>query len=108
MCPAATVATLGEVEGQVGEVLRTRPVSLCFQDATNEAMQASPPHRGDLDRETLAHFIVAEGKGVLWIRSKKPHPYSCQQRLFCSLGVLTEHLGEEGDIEGASNERSGA
>ena len=43
VCSACTVATLGEVEGQIGEVLRTSPVSLGLQDATNEAMQAPPP-----------------------------------------------------------------
>src|SRR5690348_558386 len=48
VCPASTVTTLGKVEGQIGEVLRTSLVSLSFQNPANEAMQATSPHGGDL------------------------------------------------------------
>ena len=108
MCSACTVATLGEVEGQIGEVLRTSPVSLGLQDATNEAMQAPPPGGGDLSIEAFASFIVAEGEGAWRILPNESCSYRCQQRLFDGFGILTKCLSEKGCLEGAPDQSCGA
>src|SRR5689334_17087652 len=106
VCSSSTVTTLGEVEGQIGEVLRTSLVGLSFQNPANKAMQATSSHGGDLGREALAHFIVAEGKSALRILTNEPRSYCCQQRLLDGFCFLTGHLCEEGHIEGAPDQCS--
>ncbi len=89
-------------------MLRTSLVGLSFQDAPNEAMQASPSRGGDLSIEAFAPFIVAEGESAWRILPNESCPYRCQQRLLDGLGLLTGHLGEEAHLEGASDQCSGA
>ena len=103
-----TVTALSEVEGQIGEALRTSLVSLSFQNATNEAMQAPSARGCDLSIEAFASFIVAEGEGAWRILPNEPCPYRGPQRLLDGLGFLTGHLGEEAYLEGASDQCSGA
>src|SRR5215471_8384820 len=59
---ACPIPTAREVEGQISEMLRTLLVSLCFQDATDEAMQAPSAQGGKRSHKAFTHFIVTEGQ----------------------------------------------
>src|SRR6266571_3148172 len=106
--PARTVATVGKVEGQLGELSRVLLVEVGFQETPDEAVQASSACGRDLTVEVFAYGIMAKCVPIRQVRAQDPCLHGSEESLLDQFLVLTHDLSQQGAGKGATKDGGGA